>query len=211
MAPKHLFCNTDTGNLLLQHTKQAGCYLRQNWGSGGVGENSQNGPQWQKWEVIKDQHCLLPNTARDQSNLQDGKISLLQPTHISEPTTSHLVSWWCSHPCLLPHIQVNLSSRPTDSISTFSHPPLPGPCRPSFSNGLWLPCDKMTRANWPVMVARLSQCLRGSLQCLVVPESPRSPHALLPTHNSNKSHAEFHDAYKRLWASRSPENNTTWA
>lgn len=191
MITKCLFWKTKTMRPSDTAHQQMGCYLAEHWV-----RNISQWAQWKRWEVTKDQHCLLPNRVRDQPSLQDGVISLLQPTHTCSQDQR------VSHPHLFPHIHINQSSGRVDAILVFSNPPPPLP----FNNGLLLSC-KMTKANLAIHSCQTSLLNLENLQCLeavssCIFSSTSSSH-LSSMSRVSKSQTEGHHTYKEFWASRS--------
>lgn len=140
MTPKCLLWKTKTVRPSVTAHQQAGCYLAEHW----VRSISQ-GAQWKRREVTKDQHCLLPNRVKDQPNLQDGVISLLQPTHTCSQDQR------LSHPRLFPHIHINQSSRCVDSSwDSLTHHRL------FHSTMVYCSLLRWPKPIWPFIAAKLS-------------------------------------------------------
>lgn len=166
MTPKCLYGKQRLWDRQSQHTS-TGCYLAEHW----VGSVSQKDTVKERWEYTRHQHCLLPNRVRDQPSLQDGVISLLQPTHTCSQDQP------VSHPRLFPHIHINQSTRTADSILVSSNPPPPL----SVNSCLLLSCR---RAKVNLDINGYQALFRNvdNLQCWELTEKPYlSPRAPLPT------------------------------
>lgn len=164
----------------------------------------------ERWQVSKDQHCLLPNGARDQPGLQDRIISLLQQTtprnllpgptpQSSLPPPSH------PHKSVIKFCWLCLNIlQPTTASSLYS----------TFSHCLLLSCCNMTKAKWPWPVVKLFWWIWGTSNVwrwLRVTGSSTLPLTQVVCHNASKPQIEFYHTINHLWVSRSPENQTTWA